>query len=682
MHIINNMKTLRQTIACVLLGLALSACGSGIDPLEGGEILGGPGATDLRAEVWYQAGSYKSVLNWDAISGADSYNLFWAGDVTYADLNAVYSHLSGIAEPISLYALQMQLDGLGFAITYGDATIPLTDYEHLDLSEERSYCYVVTGMAAGEPVGSSDVECISTLAIPPVTTSASSGAVTVTWLPVDGAVKYYVFRTISPLSPSINASKAVLPNDSLCEGVKPDVFVGDTTELSIHDDDNGQSLSNCLDYCYTVVPEDAEGNLMNGDTQWRLAQPITQGILDPSFGAEGMAIMNGDGEFGKVALTADEDIITILYIDQQYAGLVKFRSDGSQLLWQSDNLMNRFDVIQGVALGEDGSGGEYAIVTGYKDIDPDIMVYDARMITCKLIGIEGSAPSLDTTFGPSQNGCYQSPQSWSRGHGITLDSSGRILIAGMHGTSPEFRFTVWRLTSGGLLDATFANGGMYSSGGAQISTEAQDITTVQAGGDERIVAIGYTAVLVLNVPQDPLMKIELLSGSGSPLDAETHTPLSGGAYGRAVAASSDGMIVVTGTTALGAANQVPLWDVRMTQGGSALSAPSAYLYDYDNNDAGEDVIDDCRGKPVVAGTTGFAEYATMFALRVDDAFALDVFGNQDPVDGWFIHSSVGTPGSPLTRVWGIVEDVKGRLILSGIYSSDSPEFYPAVWRLK
>lgn len=680
------MKILKCVFMCLVFGSFLAACQVGIEPLPGSqEFVGGPAGTDLRAEVWFLGGSYKSVLDWDEIAGADSYNLFWAGNITYADLNAVYSYLASITEPISVAELEEQLNNLGIAVSYGEADVAVLDYEHLDLSEERSYCYLVTGKSDGEPVGSSDVECISTLKIPAVTTASTSGAVTISWLPVDGAVKYYVYRTVAVSSPSINVSKQVLLDDSLCEGVEPDVFVGDTTELFIDDDDNGQKLNNCLDYCYTVVPEDIDGNLMNGDTQWKLARPVTLGVIDPSFGDNGLASMNNEGEFKKVALTADESIITNLYIDQQYNGLVKFSADGSQLIWQTANLIDHFDVVEDFVLGSTGSGGEYAILTGYKDIDPDIMVYDGRMITCKVIGIEGNSPSLDTSFGPSQNGCYQDAQSWSNGRGVALDSSGRILVAGRHGTDPDFRFTVWRLTASGLLDSSFANGGMYWSGSSTVNTEAYAVTTVQAGGSERIAAVGYSVSLLIHVPQPSLMKIELLSGSGASLDVVTDMPLGGSTYGNAVATSSDGTILVGGSgssSIVGGSNQVAVWDFIVTQGGSTLSSPSAHAYDYDDHDSAVEVMEDCRGKPLAAGGTGHAEYSAGFVIRADEGFVLDVFGNQDPVDGWFVHPDLGVVGSPIGDIRGLAEEIKGRLILSGVYSPNGFDFEPALWRLE
>lgn len=138
-------------------------------------------------------------------------------------------------------------------------------------------------------------------------------------------------------------------------------------------------------------------------------------------------------------------------------------------------------------------------------------------------------------------------------------------------------------------------------------------------------------------------------------------------------------------------------DIKVLSDGTLLAAgisdASIYLWNYDsdltlidsqgyNNGAaagGNGLIVDCIGKPVVVGVDGHVVFTDFAVIRTDTDLSLDdAFGNQDPVDGWFIYDLVGERDV----AYKVIEDAQGRLYIAGGVRTIAGLDRPVIFGLK
>ncbi len=564
------MKNIIHIFVVTVLAVLFSACQGGLEPLALG-VDSGPLNTQLGAEVWHLNDQYKSVVDWEAIDAAQFYRLYWAGDIQLQDLGRV-------ADLTTPEELEEMIGSLGYDVSTGinDIASDTTTHEHLGLNTGVGYCYVVTGIAGGEGdaegVGHSNIDCVVPLAVPPVTAQAGSGEVAVSWEPVPGAAKYYVWRSEYIASPSVskrvNLSKQV-PPATVCAGLPLEVSVGETSSTSLLDDNNGEGLSNCPVYCYTVIPEDIEGNIMQGETQWDVALPEPDGTI------ENVWVFNSlSGPFYGVAVTANEEIIV-----SHDSGLVIMYSWDGSMIWQTD-LKQTHDIFRTSALELDGDSVLVAVTLGTN-------VFNSVPGVCRLSVNNGA---LDPAFGTG--GCAGAAIGPAFVSDVAVQSDGKVLISANEVAIAELYTYAYacRFLANGDLDLDFAKGKEGGGCYARLSDvghliAANGITAYTDGGEERSALVGRR-----ETETGGKGLIVLLDNDGQELGVDDSS-VSGQFYSATKAA--DGSLITTGTTSFGGNGIV------VDFGASPLSIIDQVTYT--NWIEGLNIGTDCRGKPVIGG---------------------------------------------------------------------------------
>ncbi|MCZ6690903.1 MAG: hypothetical protein O7H41_15025 [Planctomycetota bacterium] len=232
------------------------------------------------------------------------------------------------------------------------------------------------------------------------------------------------------------------------------------------------------------------------------------GTLDMTFGSGGLAIYVGSGPFPSdegFALTLDPSgrILatgrTLASIPTPSNNMALWRYDSTGML---DPTFGTGGVVShdGAAGGGGNDFGQVVtvdpwgriLVAGYSDSTPTlnedlamaIWRYDATGTLDATFGTGGVAVDNDPVFVGSRD----------RPNGIVVDGFGRILVAGTANdpTGIDQRMVVWRFHSTGVLDRTFASGGIFVHDGGLLFATGQGITLDALG---RILVVGSTADL-------------------------------------------------------------------------------------------------------------------------------------------------------------------------------------------
>jgi len=132
------------------------------------------------------------------------------------------------------------------------------------------------------------------------------------------------------------------------------------------------------------------------------------------------------------------------------------------------------DYGRGVAVDSAGR----VIVAGYSD---NGSTYDFAVVRYTSAGV------LDTTFGTGGKVTTAIGTSNDLGHGVVVDSAGRVIVAGYSDNGSDNDFAVVRYTSAGVLDTTFGTDGKVTTAIGTSNDTGQTVTVDSAG---RIVVAG------------------------------------------------------------------------------------------------------------------------------------------------------------------------------------------------
>jgi uncharacterized delta-60 repeat protein len=222
------------------------------------------------------------------------------------------------------------------------------------------------------------------------------------------------------------------------------------------------------------------------------------------------------------------------------------------------------------------------------------------------------------------------------GYGITSDSQGNVLVTGDSATTPTgIRMAIWRYTQAGVLDTTFGSGGFVTHGiqdGAAGKTSGRAITIDTAG---RILVAGeaYNGVdwdmVVWRYTPDGLLDASF-NGTGYVV----HDNAGGGQgndLGRGIAVDSHGRVLVTGNSyhrvnAIVTNIDMVIW--RYTTNGQLDTSFNGRGYVTFDNPAGADdfgnrITIDPSGNILVAGES----FGEMAIWRYTDTGVLDTTFN-------------------------------------------------------
>jgi uncharacterized delta-60 repeat protein len=279
--------------------------------------------------------------------------------------------------------------------------------------------------------------------------------------------------------------------------------------------------------------------------------------------------------------------------------------------------------------------------------------------------------TLDATFGTGGLVTYNgSANQDDYGHGIALDSDGKILVAGETKGSTYINAAVWRYNDDGTLDTSFDDDGMSNPNGLNDDV-AFDLALDENG---KILVVGYGRVsthdmLIWRVKTDG--DLDSTFGSGG---IRFYTSGYGNDFALAVAIDSNGRILVAGDVATSTGD----YDLALvcldsngdrdtTFGTDGVvthnSAATGNGYDF-----GVDLVIDESDRMVMAGSSSNGSNFDMALWRFTASGALDLtFGS-----GYgfaTINNVAGGNGDDMGE--GVALDSEGRIYVTGTSSNGS-----------
>jgi uncharacterized delta-60 repeat protein len=296
-----------------------------------------------------------------------------------------------------------------------------------------------------------------------------------------------------------------------------------------------------------------------------VARFLPNGALDPSFSGDGIASINAGGG-------TNYDLANAVSIDKQ--GQIVLA--GEVLLGGDENVvMARFTDSGAPDPGFGGGNGVFTQDLGTDDFLNALAIDSAgRPVAAGAIGAPGSrnflflrlttAGGLDPSFGGGDGWDQLNVNSVASndvGHGVAVDSQGRVIVAGVTELGAgDQNFAAARFTSAGQLDTSFSNdiptpgriiSQLASQNGSEDDDSAQDVIVIPT---DAIVMAGYAQ----RAGADYEFALQQLRNNGTPDIAFGTSSVAYAGFGTAndsaegVVRDDLGNLVVAGTTSTGA----------------------------------------------------------------------------------------------------------------------------------
>ncbi|MDD5274769.1 MAG: hypothetical protein PHR16_01655 [Methylovulum sp.] len=272
----------------------------------------------------------------------------------------------------------------------------------------------------------------------------------------------------------------------------PSFVVGDgiaTTDFG--GDDSGQSVTVQTDGKILVAG--------TGGDNFALARYNPNGSLDNSFSGDGMVTTGfGSSSSGdSVILQADGKILVAGssgFVPEAFT-LVRYNNDGSlDTSFDSDGivttLVGSYSPGYSIAIQTDGK----ILMTGYS------FDYNGNVGGDLTLARYNSDGSLDTSFDGDGVVVTAVSRGFNAGHSVTIQTDGKILVAGSNFLPSDYGFALVRYNSDGSLDTSFGINGIVITGHFQGAYIDGNSVTVQADGKILVAGTGlgdgYDFVLV------------------------------------------------------------------------------------------------------------------------------------------------------------------------------------------
>lgn len=296
-----------------------------------------------------------------------------------------------------------------------------------------------------------------------------------------------------------------------------------------------------------------------------------------------------------------------------------------------------------------------------------------------------SAGALDASFGGS--GFVRFSSSHAGAFGLTLDSAGRILVAGYLFNGTDWDSTVWRYLPDGTLDSTFNGLGYNTTSFSPVgdATLGEDIGAAIAHDSAgRVLLTGYSrngsGVLEMYVARYTTAGVLEASFNGAGI-VRYGADGAGDAVGTSIVIDASQRIVVGGSrsSAAGADKaDAAVWRLLPT-GALDTSFNGAGFASHNGAAGGNDaeevrgVAIDASGRIVLAGSSKNSDaIVKMVAWRYTAAGVLDTsFGGT----GFFVD-----PGGRKSTARGVRIDGQGRLVFAGQKNSETDADL-GIWRI-
>lgn len=254
-----------------------------------------------------------------------------------------------------------------------------------------------------------------------------------------------------------------------------------------------------------------------------VARFLPSGAPDPSFSGDGLVTVDGGGG-------TNSDLAKAVSVDQQgrivLAGETLFGGD-------SNVVIARFTDSGAPDPGFGGGGGVFAPDLGSNDFLESIAIDSSgRPVAAGAIGPPGSRNFLvlRLTTGGTLDPGFGGGDGWEQlnvnsvasndvGHGVAVDSQGRVIVAGITELSGgDQNFAAARFTPAGQLDTSFSNdlptpgriiSLLASQTGSDVDDAAQDVIAIPGDG---VVMTGYAQRTGANFE----FAVQQLRNDGSP----------------------------------------------------------------------------------------------------------------------------------------------------------------------
>jgi len=438
-----------------------------------------------------------------------------------------------------------------------------------------------------------------------------------------------------------------------------------------------------IDSPYTVLLTEK----VNSDLQFEDEIEGARGILDESFGGDGVVTYDGDGS--SVCVNGSQQLLV--------TGTIYNGSDYDMSIWsylENGSLDESFgyggNVTHHNAASGNGSDSGASIcldsngrilVTGnsFNGIDKDMVLW--RYLRNGI---------LDTEFGNSGVVTHHNAAGGGEndyGRSVCIDDSGRILVAGYSDNVSNEDMVLWRYLENGSLDVSFDGDGFVTHDNAAGGGSSDEGQSVCVDGSGRVLVAGYS---YNDNDRDMTLWRYLEDGSlDTSFDGDgvvTHHNAAGGDgwdEGNSVCVDESGRILVAGYSNNVSNEDMVLW--RYLEDGSLdVSFDGDGVVTHHNAaggdrwDEGESVCVDGSGRFIVTGFSyndGF--YPNMALWCYLGSGILDSsFGDNGIVT---YNNSAG--GSGFGAGKSVCVDGSGRIIVAGLIDNGS-DYYMALWRYK
>lgn len=227
------------------------------------------------------------------------------------------------------------------------------------------------------------------------------------------------------------------------------------------------------------------GYILNGSNyDWVLARYNSDGSIDASFGNNGKTIFNlGGNDFSSgLAVQSDGKIIVsgYSYTDHYQWKIARFNSNGTiDNGFGNNGIITSFDGVHSLAITPLLQSDGKIIGVGFEGGSPDSIA----------IARYHSDGSPDINFG--NNGIFtQSLGIGVRGMWGSIQQDGKIIVTGEYSSGATDEAYILRITTDGILDATFGNNGITTR---HIGTNGADrVYNIKLQSDQKIILSGGT----------------------------------------------------------------------------------------------------------------------------------------------------------------------------------------------
>ncbi len=377
----------------------------------------------------------------------------------------------------------------------------------------------------------------------------------------------------------------------------------------------------CLTLVFSFAPAGLALEPQDEDTEVYLPLVLrrhlykdSSGVLDPSFGDDGLALANigaGSTQFSAMVVQPDGKIVTAGYflgISNDFT-IVRYNPDGSLDPTFSDDgwLLTDFgggETARALALQSDG-----------KIIAAGDMSHNA--FTLARYNPDGS---LDTSF-DGDGKVLTDLVGQDEIKAVAVQSDGKIVVAGRNYND----IAVARYNPDGSLDTTFDEDGIVVTGIASVYGDNDDGRAIALQPDGKILVTGYTEnntddIVVVRYNVDGSLDTEFSDDGIQTTDIAFHDDV-----GNAIKVQPDGKIVVAGSTGTASAQNFAL--VRYNADGSldtTFSADGIVSTDFaGSTDRGYALALQGDGKLFVAGYATTSNGVDFAAARYNPDGSLD-----------------------------------------------------------